>query len=142
MNKRSFKVCLEFHNALVRPSINESTISNAMEILVNGDKRLPGIGAYCRFRARALADKLKQRYDLLSKWDDLEWSEKMDLYITSSRAPSQGTVKACYDVIKKNSRTSIADAANRHKVNYQCVKVLVQRVKRYDYFSKKLSKTL
>lgn len=142
MNNKSFDVCLDFHNALVRPSINEQTIENARKILVDNDKRLPGVGAYQRFRARSLASKLNQRYDVLKKWGKSSWNKKMSLYITSSRAPSKGAVKACRDIMKENSDASIATASTRHKVNYQCVKVLLQRVKRYDAFSIKLNETL
>jgi hypothetical protein len=141
MNEKIFNTCLEFHQELIRADLSDVTISNAKKILVDGDDRLPGIGAQSRSRAKAFAETLTVRFDTLKAYHGADWATRSDLYKSDyTRVPAIGVFIAVEMVIVNGLK--IGTAAVASGVNFQCVKVLKPRVERYINYAKKINELM
>lgn len=138
MNKNIFDLGLSFHKELIRATLSQATIDNAEKFLVNGDESLPGIGAQSRSRAKAFATTITGRIDMLKKWHAADANKQRDLYKAShKRAPADGTFNAVMLVLHDDLKTGTA--ASTCGVNFQTVKVLIPRIKRYNEYAEKLN---
>jgi hypothetical protein len=130
MTPKQFDICLVFHLGLIRCTPLDKTIDDARAGVTTG-------------AAGNLRDALNKRFTSLVLWDDAtdDYTVKAEIYNkNNTRNPSDGAFQAAFDVI--NGRSGISLAARLNKVNYQSVKVLIPRLKRWDEYAKKLAKTL
>ncbi len=137
MKKEIFDLVLDFHKELIRATLSEDTVKHAEAILVDGDKKLAGIGAQKRSRANSFADTLENRLLTLKSWDVATWSGKRMLYCSDAkRTPDAGVFIALELVIVHDLK--IGTAATQCNVNFQSVKALKPRFERYETYAKKL----
>ena len=129
MNTEQFDICLEFHLGLIRSRPHQKTIDEARD---NVDS----------YGARKLTYALDKRFIALKRWHSSRtYYYKMGIYnLNNTRNPSPGVFTAAFSVISVDAKISKAAIANR--VNYQSVKVLIPRLKRWEEYAQKLAKTL
>ena len=141
MDKKVFDVGLAFHLALIRAKPLDGTVEYARQILVDGDKKLVGIGSQNRSKANSLASKIKDRVNALLAYDGASWTVKCELYKSNnSRTPKQGV----FDAVKQLNETNciIFKAATDNGVNFTSVDVLNTRMKRWEEFANELKSVL
>lgn len=141
MKAEVYKLALEFYlSTKSGPSVNEEAKLQARNILVNGDKRLSGIGAELRKKAQKLADSVIASHCTLLSWDKCHGDTcKFEAYTAKSiKKPSRGAFDATLDVI--TGGVSIHQAAVAHKVNYQSIKVMKPRIEKYISYAERLKK--
>jgi len=134
MNEQQFDICLEFHLGIIRSRPHKQTIDDAR----NGIK-----GGTCpKGAAVKFIDALQERFNALISWKSARWIDgKVNIYnAQNTRNPSSGAFTAAFSVINDGAKISKAAIAN--KVNYQSVKVLIPRLKRWEEYAAKLVKTL
>jgi hypothetical protein len=129
MTPKQFDICLVFHLGLIRCTPLDKTIDDARNGVTTG-------------AGGNLVDALEKRMTWLTNWHTTKINSfKEEIYnLNNTRNPSSGAFAAAFDVI--NGRSGISLAARLNGVNYQSVKVLIPRLKRWDEFAKKLAKTL
>jgi hypothetical protein len=133
MDNKQFDICLDFHLGLIRCTPLDKTIDDARKI---NEKNIDTGPA-----ARNLFTNLVVRKIAIEEWADHDNDGKEGLYNQyNSRNPKPEVFTAAFDVI--NGKSGISLAARLNGVNYQSVKVLIPRLKRWDEFAKKLAKTL
>ena len=137
MKKEIFDLVLDFHKELIRATLSEDTVANAEAILVNGDKKLAGIGAQKRSRANSFVKTLESRLVTLKSWNVSEFYGKCELYTADAkRTPADEVFHALSLVLHKDLK--IGTAATQCNVNFQSVKALKPRFERYETYAKKL----
>ena len=137
MKKEIFDLVLDFHKELIRATLSEDTVANAEAILVNGDKKLAGIGAQKRSRANSFVKTLESRLVTLTEWSSTDWEGQVMFYCADAkRTPATGVFKALNLVL--NHDLKIGTAATQCNVNFQSVKALKPRFERYETYAKKL----
>jgi hypothetical protein len=128
MTPKQFDICLDFHLGLIRSKPHDDTINMARNGTING-------------AAGNLMNALDDRLTSLMYYPGANTDGKIELYnLNNTRNPSPGAFAAAFEVI--NGRSGISLAARLNKVNYQSVKVLIPRLKRWDEYAEKLAKTL
>ena len=138
MKTETFDLCLAFHKELIRAELSQATVDNAKKYLVDGDKKLPGIGAQSRSRAKAFAETINGRLDTLKNWHKADTSKQRDIYKAAfKRVPADAVFDAVALVI--DSDLKIGTAASQCGVNFQSVKVLKPRIERYNDYAEKLN---
>jgi len=137
MNEKQFDICLEFHLGLIRHKPLECTIEDAKFLLNKTD--VSGFSSRRISSAQNIIDSLNDRMVSLVEWCSDNFS-KESIYIgAGTRKPSAGAFVGAIDVMTKG--TAIVRAAKDNKVNYQSIKVLIPRLKRWDEFAKRLHET-
>ena len=137
MKKEIFDLVLDFHKELIRATLSEDTVANAEAILVNGDKKLAGIGAQKRSRANSFVKTLESRLVTLKSWNVSEFYGRCELYkADAKRTPADEVFHALSLVLHKDLK--IGTAATQCNVNFQSVKALKPRFERYETYAKKL----
>ena len=129
MSPEQFNICLEFHQGLIRSKPHDDTVNMARNGTTNG-------------AAGNLISALQERFNTLISWKSAKWMQgKINIYnLQNTRNPSPGAFTAAFSVINDGAKISVA--AKDSKVNYQSVKVLIPRLKRWEEFAQKLAKTL
>ena len=139
MKKEIFDLVLDFHKELIRATLSEDTVANAEAILVNGDKKLAGIGAQKRSRANSFVKTLESRLATLIAWSGAFacFDTKVKLYCSDAkRTPHKDVFEALNLVLHCDLKTGTA--ATQCNVNFQSVKALKPRFERYETYAKKL----
>ena len=131
MNNEVFDLLVEFHGGLVRIKLSDATIGQCRKSLVGGEK--------------FASQNIQRRCDSLSGWlkELTEWdgSDKATVYAGHSiRKPSIEVFAATFDHLYRD--ISINQACVKHGVNYQTVKSLKPRIKRWDDFALRLKDLL
>ena len=129
MTPKQFDICLVFHLGLIRCTPLDKTIDDARAGVTTG-------------AAGNLLDALESRMNTLERWEKSSiWCAKVKIYNkNNTRNPKAAVFDAALSVMFKGS--GISKAAKAAGVNYQSVKVLIPRLKRWDEYAKKLAKTL
>lgn len=141
MKTEVFELTLEFYlSTKSGPSVNSETKLQARNILVNGDKRLSGIGSELRKKAQKLADSVTVAHSTLLTWDKCgDDTCKYTAYTSKSiKKPSRGAFDATLDVI--NTGVTMTQAANTHNINAMSVKVMKPRIEKYISYAERLKK--
>lgn len=139
MTPKQFDICLDFHKGLIRSQHSKQTIDDARFLRDKAD--VSGFAAGRRSAAQSLIEALSERYLTLWEWTKADNKRKIGIYnLNNTRNPSKGAFDGAFDVM--NNATGISKAAKAHNVNYQSIKVLIPRLKRWDDFAKRLHETL
>lgn len=138
MKAEVFDLVAEFYQQVKSgKACNKDEIKHAKMVVVDGDKRLAGIGSDPRFRARKMAQQITKYHDFLVDWSN--GGDKYEIYTSNTvKRINKDSFDIVLDVINNDSESEAGAMAYAVGINYQNVKSLLPRVKRYISYASKM----
>ncbi len=137
MKAEEFNICLEFHEALIRPTLDVAVKDAAFSYVVN-DASLADYTVTERARIKKLAVRVRERYAQLTEFnDELFYIAKAKVYRSATGRPVNID---CVDALLAYRAEGIPmnRAASQHGLNMQTLKSFEKRWVRFEGFADRL----
>ena len=131
MKLETFNLCLEFHQALIRPRLCDEVKENAKRILVDGVDVKKASG-------KRLADKVKFRHAELQLFKGASFDRKVEVYTKATGRKANPLVFKALKEYESGQYKNMHQASFANGVSMQCVKSLKERFDRFEMYANKL----
>ena len=131
MKIETFNLCLEFHQALIRPRLCDEVKENAKRILVDGVDVKNASG-------KRLADKVNLRWAQIKLFADASFDKKVEVYTIATGRKANPQVFKALKEYESEQYKNMHQASFVNGVSMQCVKSLKERFDRFEMYANKL----